>query len=59
MNSWLVQGAAGTKQSICTGADMHFETTRRRFIAMLSSLLALPQVKGGASRPHARAHPLV
>jgi alpha-L-fucosidase 2 len=27
---------------------MHFATTRRRFIALLSSLIALPQLKGGA-----------
>jgi hypothetical protein len=27
---------------------MHFETTRRRFIAVLSSLLAFTGMKGGA-----------
>jgi len=35
---------------------MYFETTRRRFIALLSSLIAFPQMKGGAlaqTRPSA------
>jgi Glycosyl hydrolase family 65, N-terminal domain len=27
---------------------MHFETTRRRFIALLSSMIAFPQTKAGA-----------
>src|ERR1035438_9146865 len=31
-----------------TGVTMHFETTRRRFIALLSSLLAFAKTQGDA-----------
>jgi hypothetical protein len=49
MNPLLVKVKAVTNQRFLnTGVNMRFETTRRRFIALLSFLMASRQMKSGA-----------